>query len=68
MRLLWVVVVDLMLLMQLKLTLKCQCNEKIVNPILTVKDQHLQMRLNGVFSFSIPYFVSEIFRFLKYAN
>ena len=56
------------LLMQLCKCSKCHCNEKIVNPILIVKKQHLQMRLNGVFSFSIPCFVSEIFRFLKHAN
>ena len=49
-------------------SLKCHSNEKIVNPILIVKEQHLQMRLNGVFSFSIPCFVSEIFRILKHAN
>ena len=48
--------------------LKCHCNEKIVNPILIVKEQHLQMNLNGLVSFSIPCFVSEIFRFLKHAN
>ena len=48
--------------------LKCHCNEKIFNPILIVKEQHLRMRLNGVFSFSIPCFVSEIFRFLRNAN
>ena len=48
--------------------LKCHCNEKTVNPIVIVKEQHLQTRLNGVFSFSIPCFVSEIFRFLKHAN
>ena len=51
-----------------KYILKCHCNEKIVNPILIVKEQHLQIRLNGFFSFSISCFVSEIFRFLKHAN
>ena len=50
------------------LKLRCHCNEKIVNPILIVKEQHLQIRLNSVFSFSISCFVSEIFRFLKHAN
>ena len=48
--------------------LKWHCNEKIVNSILIVKEQHLQIRLNGVFSFSISCFASEIFRFLKHAN
>ena len=48
--------------------LKCHCNEKIVNPILILKEQHLQIRLNGVFSYSMSCFVSEIFKFLKHAN
>ena len=48
--------------------LKSHCHGKIANPILIVKEQHLQIRLNGVFSFSISCFVSEIFGFLKYAN
>ena len=49
-------------------TLKCWCNEKIVDPILNATEQHFQMSLNGVFSFSQCRFVFEIFRFIKYAN
>ena len=48
--------------------LKCHCNEKIVNSILILKEQHLQIRLDGVFSFLISCFVSEIFKFFKRAN
>ena len=48
--------------------LKCHCNEKIVNSILILKEEHLQIRLDGVFSFLISCFVSEIFKFLKHAN
>ena len=48
--------------------LKSHCHGKIANPILIVKEQHLQIRLNGVFGFSISCSVSEIFGFLKHAN
>ena len=48
--------------------LKCHCNEKIVALILIVTEQHLQIKLNGVFCLSISCLVSEIFRFLKHAN
>ena len=34
-----------MMISRFKFSLKCHCNEKIVNPILIVKEQHLQMRL-----------------------
>ena len=50
--------------------LKCHCNEKIADLVLVVTDleQHFQISLNGVFSFLISCFVSEIFRFLKHVN
>ena len=39
--------------------------EKIVDPILNATEQHFQASLNGVFSFSISYFVVEILRFFE---
>ena len=46
-------------------TLKCHCNEKILDPILNTTEQHFHTSLNGVFSFSISCFVLEILRFFE---
>ena len=43
-------------------------DEEIVNPILILSESIFEMRQNGIFGFSIPHIVPEIFRFLKYAN
>ena len=45
--------------------LKCHCNEKIFDPILSTTEQHFHTSLNGVFSFSISCFVLEILRFFE---
>ena len=50
---------------QLVHELKCDCNEKIFDPILNTTEQHFHTTLNGVFSFSISCFVLEIFRFFE---
>ena len=41
-------------------TLKCLCNEKIVDPILNATEQHFRTSLNGVFSAFLSYFVLKI--------
>ena len=44
------------------------CDQKITDPILNTTEQHFQMSLNSVFSFSLSCFVFEIFRLSLYAN
>ena len=34
-------------------TSKCPCNDKLIDPILNVTEQHFQMNLNDIFSFSL---------------
>ena len=48
--------------------LRCHCNGKIVDLVVIATEQHFRTRLNGAFSFSISFLVSEIFRVLKHAN
>ena len=51
-----------------KRSFKVPLPRKSVDPILNATEQHFQMSLNSVFSFSLSRFVFEIFRFSKYAN
>ena len=46
----------------------CYYDEKIVDPILILSKSIFEMRQNGILGFAIPHLVTEIFRFLKYAN